>query len=51
MKKVTMREIAEAVNKPESTIYRWKRENPALYVAVLEYAERLKDRSVDKPIC
>ncbi len=36
---VTMREIARAVHKPESTIYRWRNDNPDLYRAAVMYAE------------
>ncbi len=39
---VTMREIAEAVNKPQSTVYRWRHENRDLFQAAKEYAEREK---------
>ncbi len=39
---VTMREIAEAVNKPQSTIYRWKHDNPDLFQAAKDYAEKRK---------
>jgi len=35
-----MRDIARAINKPESTVYRWRNENPDLFRAVREYAER-----------
>lgn len=37
---ITMREIADAIHKPESTVYRWRKENPDLFRAAKEYAER-----------
>lgn len=45
MTNVTMAAIAKAVNKPESTIYRWKKENPELFEAVREYAARIAQAS------
>ena len=30
--------IGQAVNKPASTIYRWRQDNPALFEAVYDYA-------------
>ncbi len=39
---VTMREIAAAIHKPESTVYRWRQDNPDLFRAAREYAERRK---------
>lgn len=41
---VTMREIAQTVNKPESTVYRWRHENHELFTAAKEYAERAKKK-------
>lgn len=32
--------IGQTVNKPASTIYRWRQDNPALFQAVREYAAR-----------
>lgn len=49
MTNVTMAAIAKAVNKPESTIYRWKKENPELFEAVREYAARIAQAS--EPTC
>lgn len=34
--------IGQAVNKPASTIYRWRKDNPELFQAVREYAQRLE---------
>jgi len=45
---VTMREIAVAVNKPESTIYRWRHENLDLFTAAKDYAEKLNRLKLDK---
>lgn len=44
---VTMREIAQAVNKPESTVYRWRNENHELFTAAKEYAERVSKKRGD----
>lgn len=35
--------IGQAVNKPASTIYRWRKDNPELFEAVREYAQRQQD--------
>ena len=32
--------IGEAVNKPASTIYRWRKDNPALFEAAYDYASK-----------
>jgi len=32
--------IGQAINKPVSTIYRWRKDNPPLFAAVREYAGR-----------
>lgn len=45
---VTMREIAAAIHKPESTVYRWRQDNPDLFRAVKEYAERRSVTSSEK---
>ncbi|GAA0586576.1 hypothetical protein ACFQH5_20315 [Halomonas salifodinae] len=45
---VTMREIAAAIHKPESTVYRWRQDNPNLFRAVKEYAERRSGTSSAK---
>ena len=45
---VTMKQIADTVNKPESTIYRWKKDNLDLYTAAKEYAERKHKGELDK---
>ncbi len=36
---VTIRQIAAAIHKPESTVYRWRHDNPDLYAAAAMYAE------------
>lgn len=36
----TIRRAAQLVNKPESTLYRWRKTNPVLYRAVMEFALR-----------
>lgn len=40
-----MREVARAVKKPESTVYRWRLDNPELFQAAKEYAERKHDEA------
>jgi len=46
---VTMQQIADAINKPASTVYRWRKDNKALFQAVREYAARQHQQKVDKP--
>ena len=36
----TMRDIAWTINKPVATVQRWKKDNKALFKAVMEYTER-----------
>lgn len=50
MAKVTMRQIAATIGKPESTVYRWKKDNPPLFTAVKEYAERLYQQKIDNSV-
>lgn len=39
---MTPDQIAAAVNKPRSTIYRWRKENPDLYQAAADYAAGMR---------
>lgn len=40
--------IGQAVNKPASAIYRWRKDNPALFEAVRQYADRAPRHTVEE---